>query len=59
LAAGQPGEFDTELLARGPEIENAVLRKCRRQRIGITVVETEGITMQCVGNLIPVAILLC
>lgn len=31
LAAGQPGEFDPELPACGPEIENAVLRKCRRQ----------------------------
>jgi hypothetical protein len=28
LAAGQPGEFDPKLPARGPEIENAVLRKC-------------------------------
>jgi hypothetical protein len=59
FSAGEPGEVDPKLGARGPEIEEAVFRESRRQRIGITLVEAEGVPMQGVRNLISVAGLLC
>lgn len=45
LAAGQFGELEPQLAARGPEIEEAIFRESRRQRISITVIETEGVAM--------------
>ena len=45
------GKSSPELGARGREIEKAVFREGRRQRIGITVIETEGVAMECVRNL--------
>ena len=39
---------------RRPEIEDAIFRKCRCQRIGVTVVQAECVPMQCVGNLVPI-----
>ncbi len=59
LAAGQLGEDNSELGARGREIEEAVFRESRSQRIWIAMIKTEGVPMQCVGNLISVAGLLC
>src|ERR1700730_3536194 len=54
LAAGEFGEIELELAARGFEIEHAIFRESRCERTGITVVETEGVTMQCIRNLIAV-----
>lgn len=58
LTAVQLREVDPELPARGPEIENAIFRKDRRQRIGIAVVETKSVSMQRVSNLVAVGGLL-
>ena len=50
VPSGQYGEIQAELLTRGREIENAVFGNRGRQRIGITVVETERVAMQCIGD---------
>lgn len=50
VASSYQGEIQAELFARGPEIENAILGHCRRQRIGVTVVETERVAMQGIGD---------
>src|SRR6266513_5687219 len=50
VAPNQYWKIDLEFSSRRPEIEPAILRQCRRQRIGITVVETKSVTMQGVGN---------
>ena len=50
VATTQERKIDLEFSSRRPEIEPAILRQCRRQRIGIAVVETKSITTQGVGN---------
>ncbi len=54
LATGQLGEFDPELPAGRPKIENAVVGERRCQRIGVAVIETEGEAMQRVCNFVPI-----
>jgi hypothetical protein len=54
LATDEFGEIELELSARGFEIEHAIFRESGGERIGIAVIETEGIAMQCVRNLIAV-----
>ena len=54
LEAGQPGKIESDLSAGGREIENAIFRQSRPQRIGITVVKTEAVAMQGIGDLIPI-----
>src|SRR5204863_8709512 len=50
VATNEYWKIDLEFSSRRPEIEPAILRQCRRQRISIAVVETKSVTMQGVGN---------
>ena len=50
VATNEYWKIDLEFSSRRPEIEPAILRQCGGQRIGIAVVETKSVTMQCVGN---------
>src|SRR5438094_7967683 len=50
VATNEYWKIDLEFSSRRPEIEPAILRQCRRQRIGITVVEAKSVAMQGVGT---------
>src|SRR5437764_3350235 len=54
LTAGELGEIEPQFSAGGSEIEKAIFRQGRCERISITVVQTKGVAMQGVGNLITV-----
>src|SRR5207249_9618052 len=55
FAATQFWKIDPKFYPRRPEIENAIFRKCRCQRIGVAVVEAESVPVQRVRNLVSVA----
>src|SRR5439155_26695970 len=50
VATNEYWKIDLEFSSRRPEIEPAILRQCRRQPIGIPVVETKTVAMQGDGN---------
>ena len=54
LPAREPREVELQLPACGREIENAIFGQGRCERIGIAVVEAEGVAMQSVRNLISI-----
>jgi hypothetical protein len=47
-------EIELQPFAGRREIENTIFRQRRRERIGVAVVEAEGVTMKGVGNFIAV-----
>src|SRR4029453_17406649 len=58
MANSQFRKIDPEFSTPGREIEVTIFRKRRGKRICISVVETEGVAMKGVCNLIPVKSLL-
>jgi hypothetical protein len=46
IATIQQWKIDFEFLACQPEIEPTILGQSRRQRIGVTMVETKSVAMQ-------------
>src|SRR5437762_12400736 len=54
LAARQFGKVQIELFSRRSEIEEAILRERRRQRIGIAMVKTESVAMHRIRDFIPI-----
>ena len=54
LATGDLPEIELQPFAGGREIENAIFRQRRRERIGIAVVEAEGVAVKSIGDFVTV-----
>jgi hypothetical protein len=54
LAAREHGEIQVQFSSRGPEIEDAIVCQRRRERIGVAMIEAEGVAIESVGDFITV-----
>jgi hypothetical protein len=52
LATGQLRKIETEFFSGRPEIEDAIFHQRRRQRIGIAMIETKRVAVQCIVNFV-------
>lgn len=55
LTAREFREIELQFLAGGREIENAIFGQRRCERVGVAMVEAEGVAVQSIGDFVAVA----
>jgi hypothetical protein len=55
LAPVEPWKIQVQFPAGGSEVEDAIFRESRRERIRVTMVEAKGVAMKGVGDFVTVS----